>query len=177
MSDHFSSSRQYVFYDWIVQLKELAALHELSVLTEDEFHRQKALILRQSHLSYPLMGAGSSGSESFAALQRHHQSIEQDRFHRSGYQNNQSNYQNNQPMERDPLHGPTVASKHLQQLSHYLKQLNPLAHMVGVYRELILNDTFPHPHSLIIIMVMGALSLLIGYSVFHHHQSKFADLV
>jgi lipopolysaccharide transport system permease protein len=58
-----------------------------------------------------------------------------------------------------------------------LLQLNPLAHLVGVYRELVLNHTMPHPNSLIIILVMSALSLLVGYSVFHHHQKGFADLV
>jgi len=56
-------------------------------------------------------------------------------------------------------------------------QLNPLAHLVGIYRELILNSSMPHPNAMIIVTVMSGLILLIGYSVFHHHQSKFADLV
>lgn len=58
-----------------------------------------------------------------------------------------------------------------------LLQLNPLAHLVGVYREILLNGILPHPHSLIIIMVTSVLSLLIGYSVFHHHQRKMVDIV
>jgi len=55
--------------------------------------------------------------------------------------------------------------------------LNPLAHMVGVFHELILNQRLPHPHSVIVICVMSALSLTIGYSVFRHHRDRFADLV
>lgn len=58
-----------------------------------------------------------------------------------------------------------------------LLQLNPMAHMVGVYRELILNQTLPHPHNVIIITVVAALTLVIGHSVFHHHRHRFADLV
>jgi len=58
-----------------------------------------------------------------------------------------------------------------------LLQLNPMSHLVGVYRELILNQTIPHPHNVIIIAVVAALTLLIGYSVFHHHRHRFADLV
>ena len=58
-----------------------------------------------------------------------------------------------------------------------LLQLNPLAHLVGVYRELLLNGTVPHPHSIIIVMVTSSLALLIGYSVFHHHQRRLADVV
>ena len=58
-----------------------------------------------------------------------------------------------------------------------LLQLNPLAHLVGLYRELLLNGVFPHFHSIIIVSVTSALSLLIGYSVFHHHQRQLADVV
>jgi lipopolysaccharide transport system permease protein len=56
-------------------------------------------------------------------------------------------------------------------------QLNPLAHLVGVYRELLLNQTMPHPHSIIIVAVTATLSLVVGYSVFHHHQRKFSDFI
>ncbi|NOY26400.1 MAG: ABC transporter permease [Oligoflexia bacterium] len=55
--------------------------------------------------------------------------------------------------------------------------LNPLAHLVGVFHELILNQRLPHPHSVIVIIVMSALSLAIGSSVFRHHRDRFADLV
>ena len=58
-----------------------------------------------------------------------------------------------------------------------LLQLNPLAHFVGIYRELVLNHTMPHPHQLMIVTVIASLSMLIGYSVFHHHQRKVADFV
>ncbi len=55
--------------------------------------------------------------------------------------------------------------------------LNPLAHLVGVYRELILNQALPHPHSVLSLVVVSGVMLLVGYSVFHHHQAKFSDLI
>lgn len=55
--------------------------------------------------------------------------------------------------------------------------LNPLAHLVGVFHELVLNQRLPHPHSMLVILVMSALSITIGYSVFRHHRDRFADLV
>ena len=58
-----------------------------------------------------------------------------------------------------------------------LLQLNPLAHLVGVYHELILNHRMPHPHNLLVITVIGVFTLLVGYAVFHHHRERFADLV
>lgn len=58
-----------------------------------------------------------------------------------------------------------------------LLQLNPLAHLVGLYRELLLNGAMPHPHSMIIVAVSSGLALVVGYSVFHHHQRQLADVV
>lgn len=58
-----------------------------------------------------------------------------------------------------------------------LLQLNPMAHLVGIYRELILNSNVPHPNSFIIFFVVSVMSVLVGYSVFHHHQKKFGDYV
>ena len=58
-----------------------------------------------------------------------------------------------------------------------LLQLNPMAHLVGIYRELILNSSLPHPNSCIIFLVVSLMSLFVGYSVFHHHQKKFGDYV
>ena len=55
--------------------------------------------------------------------------------------------------------------------------LNPLAHLVGVYHELILNHRLPHAHSVMVVAVMAVFALLVGYSVFHHHRDKFSDLV
>lgn len=56
-------------------------------------------------------------------------------------------------------------------------QLNPMAHLVGVVQELMLNHRFPHPHSIILTIIVSVIFLVIGYSVFHHHQNKFSDLV
>jgi ABC-type polysaccharide/polyol phosphate export permease len=55
--------------------------------------------------------------------------------------------------------------------------LNPLAHLVGVYHELILNHRLPHAHSILVVSVMAVFSMLVGYSVFHHHRDRFSDLV
>ncbi len=58
-----------------------------------------------------------------------------------------------------------------------LLQLNPLAHLVGVYHELILNHRLPHPHNILVVTVIGLFTLLVGYAVFHHHRDRFSDLV
>ena len=58
-----------------------------------------------------------------------------------------------------------------------LLQINPLAHLVGVFRMLILNRELPHPHDVLIILVVAVFSLIIGHSVFHHHRDRFADLI
>ncbi len=56
-------------------------------------------------------------------------------------------------------------------------QLNPFAHLVGVYRELILNHRLPHPNSVLAPTILAVFAFLVGYSVYHHHRQKFADLV
>ena len=58
-----------------------------------------------------------------------------------------------------------------------LLQLNPLAHLVGVYRELILNHTLPHPNSIIILFVISMFVFVVGQSIFHHHKSRFSDYI
>ncbi len=59
----------------------------------------------------------------------------------------------------------------------FLLQLNPLAHIVGVYQELILNHRMPHPNSMLVAVICAILAFVVGYSVFSHHRSRFADLV
>lgn len=58
-----------------------------------------------------------------------------------------------------------------------LLQLNPMAHLVGVYQELLLNHRLPHPHSMLVAAVMAGFALLVGWSVFSFHRERFADLV
>ena len=58
-----------------------------------------------------------------------------------------------------------------------LLQLNPLAHLVGIYRELILNHTLPHPNSFVILLVISMFIFVVGQSVFHHHKSHFSDYI
>lgn len=59
----------------------------------------------------------------------------------------------------------------------FLLQLNPLAHIVGVYQELILNHRMPHPNSMLVVGVCAMLAFLVGYSVYANHRWRFADLV
>ncbi len=58
-----------------------------------------------------------------------------------------------------------------------LLQLNPMAHIVGVYQELILNQRMPDVRQMLFSLVFSVGSLIVGYSVFVHHRRKFADLV
>lgn len=58
-----------------------------------------------------------------------------------------------------------------------IKQLNPMSHLVGIYRQLLLNQELPGSRTFIIIGVVALFALLSGYSVFHHHQDRFADHV
>lgn len=58
-----------------------------------------------------------------------------------------------------------------------LLQLNPLAHLVGIYQELILNQRLPHPNSVLVAVVISLFSLLVGYSIFSYHRERFSDLV
>lgn len=58
-----------------------------------------------------------------------------------------------------------------------IRELNPLTHFVGVYRQLLLNHELPDPRTFVIIGVIAAFSMLVGYSVFHHNREEFADHV
>lgn len=60
---------------------------------------------------------------------------------------------------------------------NFLLQLNPLAHIVGVYQELMLNHRLPHPNSMLVSLIFAGLAFVIGYSVFSRHRSNFPDLV
>jgi lipopolysaccharide transport system permease protein len=58
-----------------------------------------------------------------------------------------------------------------------LLQVNPVAHLVGVYQELILNQRFPDTRQILLTVIWSGLVLIVGYSVFAHHRRNFADLV
>ena len=58
-----------------------------------------------------------------------------------------------------------------------LLQLNPMAHIVGIYQEVILNGRLPDVRQMLFAMTFAGSSLVIGFSVFVHHRRKFADLV
>jgi lipopolysaccharide transport system permease protein len=58
-----------------------------------------------------------------------------------------------------------------------LLQLNPMAHFVGIYQEIMLNARMPHMRQMLFALLYSFSSLVIGYSVFVNHRKKFADLV
>ena len=58
-----------------------------------------------------------------------------------------------------------------------VRELNPLAHFVGVYRQLLLNHEVPEPRTFLILGVVALFAMLAGYSVFHHNREEFADHV
>jgi len=55
--------------------------------------------------------------------------------------------------------------------------LNPLAHLVGIYRELILNHRLPHWGSVVIFGTCAVLAFALGSFIFHRHSRNFSDLV
>lgn len=55
--------------------------------------------------------------------------------------------------------------------------LNPLAHLVGMYQELLLNQRLPHQGSIIIFVVASVFIGVIGSYFFARYQDRFADLV
>lgn len=58
-----------------------------------------------------------------------------------------------------------------------LLMLNPLSHLIGIYRELILNQVFPQWGSLVIFATMAITTFLLGAVTFHRHSRRFPDLV
>lgn len=55
--------------------------------------------------------------------------------------------------------------------------LNPIAHLVGIYQELILNQRLPHEGSVIIFATFTLFSFIVGNFFFARYQGQFADLV
>jgi ABC-type polysaccharide/polyol phosphate export permease len=55
--------------------------------------------------------------------------------------------------------------------------LNPMSHIVGIYRELLLNCRLPHPNSALMLFLSSVILLVLGYLLFSRNQPKFADLV
>ncbi len=53
---------------------------------------------------------------------------------------------------------------------------NPLAHTVGIYQELILNQRLPHQISVAMVLLSAMIFFIAGVSFFAHHRKKFADL-
>lgn len=60
---------------------------------------------------------------------------------------------------------------------YFLLVLNPLAHLVGIYQELLLNQRLPHQGSLILFIAAALFTFVVGTYLFSRHQDRFADLV
>lgn len=58
-----------------------------------------------------------------------------------------------------------------------LLMANPMSHLVGIYRELILNHRPPHPGSVIIFGTAAALVFVLGTITWQRHVREFPDLV
>ena len=54
---------------------------------------------------------------------------------------------------------------------------NPLSHLVGIYRELILTPRLPHWGSVVIFGTCALLAFGLGSFIFHRHARRFPDLV
>ncbi len=57
-----------------------------------------------------------------------------------------------------------------------LLQLNPMAHIVGIYQEIVLNQHLPDVRQILFAVLFSVGMLVVGFSVFVHHRRKFADL-
>lgn len=53
---------------------------------------------------------------------------------------------------------------------------NPMAQLVGIYQGLILNQHLPVLNQMLFPGVVAGLTLVVGASIFSHHQRRFADL-
>jgi lipopolysaccharide transport system permease protein len=58
-----------------------------------------------------------------------------------------------------------------------LLMLNPMSHLVGIYRELILNHRLPHWGSVIIFATCASVAFALGSVLFQRHAKEFPDLV
>jgi ABC-type polysaccharide/polyol phosphate export permease len=59
---------------------------------------------------------------------------------------------------------------------YLLLQLNPMSHIVGIYQEIVLNQTLPDFRQVMFAVLFSVSMLVIGFSVFVHHRRSFADL-
>jgi ABC-type polysaccharide/polyol phosphate export permease len=55
--------------------------------------------------------------------------------------------------------------------------LNPLSHLVGIHRELLLNQRLPQTGSLVIFGTCAVLVFVLGVLTFQRHARRFPDLV
>ena len=56
-----------------------------------------------------------------------------------------------------------------------LYQLNPMVHVIGAYRAVLLHGTIPAPGPLVKVAAASAVLLFLGYRLFARASSHFVD--
>jgi len=56
-----------------------------------------------------------------------------------------------------------------------LYQVNPMVHLIGAYRAILLHGQFPAPRPLVAVAAASAVVLLLGYQLFARASSHFVD--
>jgi len=60
---------------------------------------------------------------------------------------------------------------------HFLLVVNPMHHLLNIYRSLILGGHLPHPGGVLYVGVIAGLAFWLGAQVFGHLKGTFADLL
>lgn len=63
----------------------------------------------------------------------------------------------------------------LPQYARLALNLNPMAHLIYVYRDVLIDGRLQHPISAIVLAVLAPLSLLAGFAVFDRMRSFISD--
>jgi lipopolysaccharide transport system permease protein len=53
--------------------------------------------------------------------------------------------------------------------------LNPMTHFVDAYRDLLYDLRFPQPKEWLLLTMLAAVSITIGWAFFHHHEPRLAE--
>jgi ABC-type polysaccharide/polyol phosphate export permease len=55
--------------------------------------------------------------------------------------------------------------------------INPFAHIVAAYRDVILNNRLPDLHGLVFLLVFSLVVFKVGHEIFNRTKHKFADVI
>lgn len=65
----------------------------------------------------------------------------------------------------------------IPQKFHLIIKINPMAYLVRAYRDILLNDKFPHISDILIFMAISIIVFFGGYYLFSKTQHQFSDVV